>query len=556
MGNLAVPRGFLATKKTRVPLIAALSVLSVALVSCSGDGNTSDEGPGSNELISQLPPADNPVDLVKWNLTAGEPTTLDPRNSVTLSAGNVVSNLCENLLQMDAEFNARPQLAEVDQVSPTEVRIDVRDDATFWDGSPVTAEDVAFSLERSADPENSVVAIAFDQVNDISVEDDHTVKVTFDEPNASFLTSMSTIAGAVIKKDWAETAEDAVGTSEGGLMCSGPYKLEKWKNGSKLTITANEDYWKADAVPKAKQVDFTFITDTTAVTQALDSGEIDGSYELPPSVIPSLSDSANGKLLYGPSTQTFGLSIATPEGQLADQNLREALQKAIDRDALATAVFEGAAEPTYTMLSTTTWPNASADVYEKAYPTWEKRRAFDVEAAKKLVEQSDYDGTPIVLGTTAGNEVETRVSQLVQQQAQEIGIKVKIEQLQPLVASQAAYDETARKGLDLLIGSSFNTSQNPLEPVTLTVLPGQPYNTAGFDNDEATELILKARSEFNPDKQAELLVQAQEIYEDANITIPLVETRTTTFLNNRLTGAITSFAYWSMPQMMYVGSAE
>lgn len=528
-------------------------LVGISLTACSS--GPSQSAGGDHELVSQMPAATGPVDKITWNLTAGEPTTLDPRNAATYSSGQVVANLCDFLLQKDADFNLHANLAKVEQTTPTEVTITLRDDVRFWDGSPVTVQDVVYSLERAADPENSIVAYAFDAVDSIKAAGDQKVVVKFSSPDSSFVTGMSTIAGAVIKKEWAEKAGDAVGTSSGGLMCSGPYKLDSWKSGSSLFMSANDDYWNDELRPKAKTVDFTFVTDTTAASQALSTGEIDGSYELPPTVIPNLENSKNGSLIFGPSTQDFGISFAGPDGPFKDPSLRQAMQKALDRKAIAKSVFKGSAEPLYTMLTTTTWPNESSDIYQKAYATWEKEREFDLDAAKQLVEDSNYDGQTVVLGTTAGDEVENTMAQLVQQQAKEIGITVKIQALQPLVAAQAEYDAAARKGLDLLVGSSFNSSQNPIEPLFFTVIPEQPYNTTEYDNSEVTELLTAARGEFDAKKQAELLVKAQSIYEADNVTIPLVETHTTTFVNKDLTGAVTSFAYWSMPQMAFIGDA-
>lgn len=530
--------------------------LAVALASCStGPDDTSKAGQ-IQKLVSQLPTAKGPVEHISWNLTLGEPTTLDPRNSATYSSGQVVSNLCDSLLRKDAEFGEHPNLAEAEQTSPTQVTIKLREGARFWDGSPVTTSDVVYSLNRAADPVNSIVAFVFASVSSIAASRDDTVVVTFKEPDATFLPALSTIAGSVVQQKYAESVGDAFGSSSGGLMCSGPFKLDSWKSGSGIKISANPDYWNKELKPLAQKVDFSFITDTTAVAQALNSGEIDGSYELPPSIIPTLRNSSKGQLTFGPSTQTFGLTIAGPGGVLRNQDLRLALQKALDRDAIAKVVFEGAATPSYTLLSTTTWPNESASIYQEAYPKWERERSFDIAAAKKLVEKSGYDGSRVVLGATAGNETENKMAQLVQQQAKQIGIEIEIRQLQPLTAAQAAYDATAREGLDLLIGASFNSSKNPLEPLFFSVLPGQPYNTTEFDDPKVTDLLYQARREFDAKKQATLLTQAQEIYEQANPSIPLVEIRSTTFLNNRLSGAVTSFAYWSMPQMAFIGSAQ
>jgi peptide/nickel transport system substrate-binding protein len=545
--------------KIGVASLAAALLASSVLTACGGDSSSSGGGGGdgatTTTLVSQLPAAKGDVSTVKWNLTAGEPDTLDPRNAVTFSSGQVVKNLCDSLLGLDSEFNVEPNLATVEQPSDTEVVINLRDDATFWDGSPVTAEDVAYSLERSAAPD-SVVAYSYTSVASIDVTGEHQVTVKLSTPDSIFTAGLATVAGAIVKKEWTESAGDKVGTPGGGLMCSGPYQLTDWKPGSSITITRNDKYWNKDLTARAEKVEFSFVTDATALAQALGAGELDGAYELPANTVPGLQKESTGKIHLGPSTQSVAMNVAIPDGPFKDVKLRQAFQLMLDREAIAKVIYHGAAEPLYTMLTPTTWPNDQRDLYAAAYKPFEDERAYDLDAAKKLVEQSSYDGATIVVAILAGEQTDSKVAQLVQQQAKAIGVNVKIQSMQPLVWAQAGYDASLREGIDLLLGSSFNSGQEPLEPIGFMMLPGQFYNYTDYDDPEVTNLINSARATLDPTERAKLIIKAQEIYEQDSATIPIVSTNTTTFLANDLTGAITSFAYWSMPQMAYVGSAS
>ncbi|WP_257230709.1 ABC transporter substrate-binding protein [Streptomyces sp. UH6] len=506
-------------------------------------------------LVSKLPAGNGAVDTVKWNVY-GEPDTLDPRNAVNYGNGQIVRNMCEGLFKMDEKFNVTGNLASShEQVSPTELKLTIRDGVKFWDGKALTAEDVAYSLERSA-AEDSVVSFGFIFVEDINVSGPMEVTVTFSRPDANFLSSLASIAGVIIEKDWAQKTGDKVGTPTGGLMCSGPYEFGSWRSGSGITIERNDAYWNTALQPQTKRIDFSFISDDTALAQALDAGEIDGAYELPPSTIAKLSKSKTGRVVFGPSTQSTAISVANPGTPLADAKLREAFHRALDRESIAKVIFSGAAEPNYTELTPATWPNAERELYQPAYDKWVKARSYDPEAAKKLVEESDYDGQTLVLAIMAGDQTASRVAQLVQQQAKAIGVKVEIQTMQALVFDQAGYDASKRKGIDLIYSSSFNTRQEPLEPLGYDLLPDQPYNYTNFDVPEVTKLLHDARSSFDAKERAELIVEAQEIYEPKNGLISLVSNNTATFLNNRLSGAITSFAYWSMPQMGYIGAAK
>lgn len=540
---------------------AALRAIGVgiALVALSVTAGCTSPAPQKEraeiDLTSRAEPAaTEAVDELVWNLPQGEPNSIDPPNSPTFSGAGVVSNLCDPLVRIDEEYNLQSNLASFEQVSPTQLVYTLDADATFWDGTPVTVDDVVFSLQRAAAPE-ALVSFIFANVASISATGPSEVTIDFAQPDVLFNRSMATFAGMIVQKAFTESAGAAFGTSSGGVMCSGPYKFVSWTPGENLVIEKNADYWNDDVPALADKVTFRFITDTSAYTQALNAGEINGSYQLDPSAIPPLSSSGEGRLFYGPSMESTMLSIVVPGGVLADPKLREALQVMLDRDAIATSIFQGAATPLYWTVTPATWPNDQKDRYQAAYDEWVQARAFDMDKAKSLVEESSYDGSELSLAVGAGDETASLIAQLVQQQAREAGIDIKILEVQPLDFAAAAYDAETRQrlGIDLVIGGSFNATQEPLEPMGFTVLPGAPYNAAEFEDARVTELVTTALQTFDDDERAEMTIEAMNIVEEDGFAIPLVSTNTVTFLTNELTGAITSFAYLSMPSMAYIG---
>lgn len=550
------PRSVRLNKQAALRVAAvSLAASSLLLTSCSpSPTGTSTSSAPAPELKSKTVDAKGDVDSFVWNLPTGEPDTLDPANAATYGGGTVVGNLCDPLLRVDADYNLTPNLVDFRQESPLKLVYEVKAEAKFWDGSPVTAADVAYSLNRAKDP-SKIVSFIFAKVASIDVTGEKEVTVTFSSPDELFNYEMSTIAGMIVKKDAAEAGGAAFGTSSGTLMCSGPFKLDEWKSGDSISASRNDAYWNPKFRAHAAKVRFTFVTDTTSLTQALNSGEIDGSYELPATSIPALQNSSAGKLHFGPSTQSVSLDVATPEGPLQNVSLREALQSIVDRKALADVVYHGSATPLYTKLTPTTWPNGSKDIYQPAYDTFEQQRSLNLDRAKELVAKSGYKGEEIVLAVQAGNEALGRIAQLVQQQAKQAGITVTIKSIQPLEYSQAQYDAAKRQGLDLLLNTSFNGVQDPLEPLGFVYLPGAFYNYVNFDDPTVTQLLTQAQGTFDEQERSKLVVQAQERYEAASASIPLLSTNTVTFMNNRLTGAVTSFAYWAMPSMAVIGAA-
>ena len=534
---------------------AAVVLAALLLAACSGGGSDGGSVKDADKLVTSLPAAKADVATIKWNLTGGEPTTLDPANAADYSSGQVVMNLCDALLTIDADYNLKPNLATYDQVSDTKLVLKIRQGVKFWDGKPLTAEDVAYSLNRSAKPDN-IISFVFLNVKSIAVTSKDEVTIDFIKPDALFLKGLANITGVVMEKAFSEKVGEKLGTASGGVMCSGPFKLDRWKAGSEIRISRNDDYWNPERRPFASTVTFSFVADGTALAQALNSGEIDGAYEIPASAIPALQKSTTGRITFGPSMQGLNLNVANPGGTLGDLKLREAFQRIVDRDAVAKVIFHGAATANYTALTPATWPDDEKAVYQAAYDEIKAGRSYDVAAGKKLVAESGYDGTPIVLAIKAGDETMSRTAQLLQQDARKAGLTLKIDSLQPLVFQQSLYDAGSRKGIDLIMTSNFNGTQNPLEPMGFTYLPDQPYNYTNYNDATVTRLLTEARNTLDGDAQARLVTQAQVPIEKDSSNIPIVSTNTVTYLANDLNGAITSFAYWSMPQMAFVGAAQ
>lgn len=531
-------------------LVGAAS-LGMSLVACGASSGGGATVLPSN-LVSSLSPAKASVSAVSWNLY-GEPTSIDPDNPATYSSGTVSHNLCDGLLTVDAKYNTMPNLASYKIVTPTKVVFTIRSGVHFWDGKPMTAADVAFSLQRAANP-NYLSGFIFANVRGIAVTRPNQVTVTFTKPDELFLSEMTVID--VMEKAYSQRVGNSLGTSTGGVMCTGPYKLLKWTPGSNLVISRNDHYWNPARRGFARTVSFTFISDSTTLAQALNSGEIDGGYQIPADAVPSLRKSSTGRVTFGPSMEGTYLFQAHPGGVLANKKILAALQIGIDRATLARAIYHGAAMPLYTLLTPATWPNDVTGIYQAAYQKFATARGYDPNRAKQLVASSGYHGQPIVLAYEAGDETGSLTAQFIQQQAQAIGLTVRLQALQPLVYDQASYTASQRTGFDLFLFYNFNAAHDPLELIEQTYLPGAAYNYTNFNDPVATGAITRADATFNDVQRAKLMVQAQNLYEQPNNTIPLVAGFTTTFLNRSLTGAVTSLAYWQMPSMAFIGAAQ
>jgi peptide/nickel transport system substrate-binding protein len=545
----------------RLWLLGVGLTLTLAASACSG-GNSDNSGDGGSQkssaaLVTTSPPAKSDLDHLTWDLPTGEPTTLDYVKAGDYSPDTVISNLCDSLLRLKPDFSIGPNLATAWKYSPDHLTLtySLRSGVTFWDGKPLTSADVVYSMHRNTDPKNDPINGGFyANVASIDANGPHQVVVHFKKPDELFNKEMSTVAGDVSEMAFTKAAGSKYGTAQGGVMCSGPFKLDKWSAGSNITLSANENYWNPEYKPRAKSVTIDFITDTSNLVQALKSGEVDGTYETPTVALPALTSDGGGNVYQGPSLAIYEL-VANAPGPGTDPKIKQALGMVIDRAALAKAVFNGAAEPNYTFIPKTAWDPTGKDVYQKAWDALDLPTTVDVASAKKVIAGDPNASKDIRLALLAGDQTEINTATLIQQEAASIGLHVKLVQLQPLQFSNAFYVPSARKGIDLILTKGYLDVQDPLDYLGLVVLPTSLFNWIGYSDATVTQNVAKAISTFDDTERAKLITQAQAQYEGAHFMIPMLSLHEVLYMNKKITGAPVSFAYIYEPSLATVGGA-
>lgn len=547
-------------------VLLSATVLAAALSACSGAGGASSGG-NSTSLPTQHPSvvgtANGPVKSLTWALPAGEPNTIDPPNTAYYSSALVAMNLCEPLLRLNADYSITDGLASLSTPEPTTLHLTLKPGVTFWDGSPLTPADVVWSLEHA---KNSITGFIYRNVDKIRAVGNQAVEITLTKPDSLFPKELASFAGAVMEQKFSEEAGKKLGAPDTGVMCTGPYKFESWKPGASIELSANKQYWDMQNSAHAETVSLRFFTDSSALGNALKAGEIDGAYEVPAALIPSLVKSDAGKLTLGsPGQQYIGLSPMRTDGPLHSPELRKAFYMTINRADLAKGPFKGAAKANYTALNTGVWDNASMDpaavaVWREAYQKFASEReawgsADAAKAAQQAAAQAGYDGTPISLAIPAGDETFKLIALLIQADAQKAGFKVKIVPLQPIVYADAAANPKARAGIDLYLNLSFNVAPDPAEPVE-TFLPGTYFNFINYEDPAVTKLIADSRASSDPVEAAKDLVDAQTKYEQNFGFQALVEVYEVSFLKSGLGGATTSFAYLNQPSLAKIGADQ
>lgn len=531
----------------RPAALALLGSIAIAglLAGCSASGNTSDASFTPN-VTTDVPAAANEVDNVRWNLPNGEPTSLDPALSAVESNSTVVGNLCEALLTPTVTGENLPGLAtSVERTDDVTYVIQLREGVTFWDGAPMTAEDVVFSIERVLQPElgSSWAGWSLQGVDSVEATGDLEVTVVLSSPNALLEQYFATPAFTVVEKAFAERAGTSFGTAEGGVMCTGPYKLEEWKSGSGITIQRNDGWWNTEASPKVSQYTFSFTTDPAAQAAALRSGDLDGSWGVPVSQYKNLD--GIGTLLFSDSYAMEFVPVINLEGALGDPKVRQALQQSINYDGIAEKIYLGTADPLRAIVPPSAWGYSEA-VFQEGYDALPAAET-DTDSAKALLEESGYDGAPVVLAYYSASEEESKMATVIADGANAIGMDV---QLKPL--ESAAFfglfsdDPQARAGIDAFVTAGYLDFPEPAQYYQY-LTTGNYYNFAGYSNPEYDEAIAAAIAEFDDDARAADVVAAQSIVTLDYVALPLVSQYVSLYYSDQLAGLAPSARYLYYP---------
>jgi peptide/nickel transport system substrate-binding protein len=343
-----------------------------------------------------------------------EPPTLDPTGSDAASIPQVLLyNVYETLIKIDNAGKFQPLLAQKWQTSPDRTGYTFTlANATFASGRPVTSKDVAWSLDRVRAGNNVAAASQLSVIKSVSTPNPTTVVVRLTKPSSSWLFAMASTAGIIF--DSASTSDFA--TVPAG---SGPYRLARWTKGSDLALDRNNAYWQRKAA--FDTVTFRYFTDPNAMNSALLSGGLDVISNLQvPQTLPQFADTSRYRVIEGTTNGEVVMSLNNSGKALSDKRVRQAINYAVDRQALVDTVWAGKGtligsmvpptDPWYTDLSQT-------------YP-------YDPAKARQLLAQAGYSHglrlrmrLPVVPYATASG-------QFVASQLADVGIQVTTEELE------------------------------------------------------------------------------------------------------------------------------
>ena len=546
---------------TRVPLAgAALTAIAALAIAACGkaapDSSTSQSTAApsaSNTLKPTTPAATGEAGKVTW-ATYRDVGTIDPIQAFDYPENTAITTLCDSLQRQAPDGTIGPGLATLTHPNDTTLVITLKDGPTFWDGKPVTADDVLYSLQRAADPKaGGFYGAVFSRVASMKKTSDTVVTVTLKQPDFWLDGELSQMPGVVVEKAFGESKGRKLGTPQGGLMCSGPYKVGSWKAGSTLNVVRNDGYWDASHKAKVAEIDFRGVPDDASMTSGFLTGGIDGSYPQGLSTIDQLK-AAKDKVTVsqGPSFASDAIVISNLKGALGDVRVRQALSLAIDRKAYIQNVYHGDAQLPRTLANPGTW-GYGRDVFQA---DWDARPepAQDVAKAKALVQQAGAAGKTITLGMTSEVQQLNTAANAIRSAGEAIGLTVKFKAVSAQNFINFFTDPKARVGIDGFPTVNYPDYADPAAFYNTVVMPDGSQNYDAYDDPQTTKAMNAARSTADPAQRAKLVAQAGDRIMQQLPWIPMAAINTVLITSSKLTGAPASFAFMGGPWANLLGS--
>lgn len=425
----------------------AVTVCWLLITGCATVGPAGAPQAGSEPSAAEAPAASADGVTLRLSTTA-EPTTLDPNLAEDYYSITPIEQMFLGLTNINNETaEIEPELAESWETSADGLTwtFNLRDDAVWSDGKPVTAQDVEYSVKRAIKPETASpyayvlyiiknakainqTAVPTDTYDidtlGVTAVDEHTVQFTLEAP-ASYFLSISSMWTLRPVPSWAIEQYGDAWTEPANIVVNGPYKVTEWKPNESLTFVKNDGYFNADQVQIA-QVNLTVIADQNTEVALYESGELDvageGAASLPVEEVTRIraDTTLSAELHEGPRASTTYVGFTMTKPPFDNVLVRKAFSAAIDRETMVRDVV-GSGVPATQF--------APPGVFGAPDP--EVGIGYDPEQAKAWLAEAGYpdgDGFPTVTYRYFSNTLEEALAQALQAMWKEtLNVNVELE---------------------------------------------------------------------------------------------------------------------------------
>lgn len=503
------------------------SVGTLMLLSVTACGGNNEDGDDTEDAVSDLNEnAEMDIDEDSRDLVIALGTdmvTFDIHDHNNTSTEAIHVNMFDYLIQNDHENQEFiPQLAEeFELVDDQTWAFTLREGVTFHNGDELTSEDVKFTLERVATDESLQEHSLYNVIDEVEIIDDHQFNIITSHPEPVLLNRLSRIGSSILPSNyieengWDHFLENPVGTGE--------FSFVEWARDDRVVFEAYEDYWDG-ANEEWDTLTFRIIPENSTRVAELLTGGVDIAVNVPPSEWERIENSDDVSLKSEASNRVLMLMLRNTEGYpTSDPLVREAIDLAIDNEAIVESILMGAAIPTRTRVTPGN-TGANEDLYDTS--------VHDLDRAMELMEEAGHgDGFEMTLHSPRGRYLQdTEVAELVAGMLAAINITVNIEFMEWSNFVEMRQSGTHEDSFMIGFGNSMADADNALDRYTSVESEGEH----DYVNQEVDDLMDAARQNMDMDERAEQHQQVQEIVAEERPDVYLHQETINVGINNRV----------------------
>ncbi len=484
-------------KKARMMLLLCVaSMMLTALCGCAGGKAGSD-----SSIVVGIP-----QDLED---------SLDPHKAVAAGTKEVLFNIFQGLLVPDSQGNIVPAVAKEYSVSDDKLTYTfvLREGVKFHDGSPVTAEDVKYSIEKSAGMTGSDSLIAaFSNIKEVNIIDEKTVDIVLSEIDVDFPTYVANMNACIIPKSNTTPDTNPIGT--------GPYMYVSRSPQENIVLKRFDSYWGEAA--HIENVTFKIIPDVDSIVMNLNGGAVDMYAHLTTTQVSQLSDEF--AKLEGTMNLVQAVYLNNAVKPFDDERVRKALCLACDVQNMLDLTSDGKGTP----IGSSMFP-----AFGKYYTDLSGTYKTNIDEAKKLLKEAGYaDGFTFTIKVPSNYQPHIDTALVISQQWKEIGVNAEIQLIEWNSWLSDVYSGRDFEATVVGLDASSLTARALLERFN----SDSPKNFINFFDSNYDALYQQAIKETDDEKQVALYKEMEQILADRAANVYLQDMAEFVALNNKFGG--------------------
>jgi peptide/nickel transport system substrate-binding protein len=427
---------------------------------------------------------------------------------------SVLVNIFDYLVWRTADGDFEPGLAvSWEPIADDAWRFVLREGVVWHDGQPFTAEDVKFTLERVSRDEGLVEYENYRQIREVEVVNDHEVIIHTNGPDPILVNRLSRLNSGIAPKHyveavgWAEFAVNPIGT--------GPYRFVEWRRDDRIVLEAFDDHWRGR--PAYDRLVFRTIPEDSTRVGELITGGAHVAANVPVQDRDRIEASGVARVELQPSTFVNMIVFNVREGtETANPLVREAIDKAIDRDLLVQGVMGGLGAVTAARLN----PGISAAPVDQYFGV----NPYDPERARQALAEAGYGPGELKIklyGSSGRHPLLPELTEIMAAMLEEVGISTEVEVLEFSAYTSRVWNAAAFE--HLVVTGLGNSMRDNIFAMRALLCDGSYADRVGWCNDRFDELMYAAETEVDPAKRAEMLHEATHIVAEERPWITLFQ---------------------------------